>query len=464
MFQYQQADNTTFWFAPGTHTLGSSQFSQIQSGNNDTFIGAPGAIIDGQGTNAFAIVANSGVTGVTVKYLTIQDFAPQGTQGVLNVNGTAGWTIEYNTLQNNIPGTAVGLGTNNTMSYNCITGSGEYAFNAYSAEDVSPVTGGPSNITMTYNEMSFNDVCNYENFPNFPISPPSGCPAPSGGLGDCGCSGAGKFWEVDGADVSDNYVHDNYNVGLWADTNNTGFNFSGNYLQNNFSEGIMYEISYNAQVQNNIFVDNDWGQARSGAISGFPGSALYLSESGSDSRVAGSYGTAFDVTGNKFYDNWGGINLYENPDRYCTSPGNSSAGVCTLVNPSVANLTTCDYQGSDIQTTPYIDDCRWKTQNVQVSGNLFDFSPSDIGADCTTGNFCGFNGVFSAYGSISPFVGTAVENHITFSQGNAFSGNTYCGPWHFDALAQGNVYSFATWQGSPYNQDAGSTMNGPSCT
>lgn len=100
---------------------------------------------------------------------------------------------------------------------------------------------------------------------------------------------------------------------------------------------------------------------------------------------------------------------------------------------------------------------------MQVTSNLFDFTPGDIGGNCTTANFCGFNGLFSEYGTIPPFQGTGVENNITFNQDNEFTGNTYCGPWQFDALSQGNVYTYAQWTGSPYNQDAASTLNGASC-
>ncbi len=35
----------TYWFAPGTHTLGTGEYSQIDAGNSDTFIGGPGAIL-----------------------------------------------------------------------------------------------------------------------------------------------------------------------------------------------------------------------------------------------------------------------------------------------------------------------------------------------------------------------------------------------------------------------------------
>ena len=47
-------DNTTFWFAPGAHTLGTGEFSQIDPGSNSTYIGAPGAILDGQRINRYA--------------------------------------------------------------------------------------------------------------------------------------------------------------------------------------------------------------------------------------------------------------------------------------------------------------------------------------------------------------------------------------------------------------------------
>ncbi|MGA8725278.1 MAG: hypothetical protein WB565_09550, partial [Acidimicrobiales bacterium] len=41
--------NTTYYLASGTHTLGSSQYGQFQPQNGDTFIGAPGAILNGEG-------------------------------------------------------------------------------------------------------------------------------------------------------------------------------------------------------------------------------------------------------------------------------------------------------------------------------------------------------------------------------------------------------------------------------
>ena len=85
----------------------------------------------------------------------------------------------------------------------------------------------------------------------------------------CGCTGGGKFWETNGARVTDNYVHDNRGVGLWADSNNVGFRFEGNYISGNDAEGIMYETSYNAAILDNTFIRN--ALAQGSHEPGFPG-------------------------------------------------------------------------------------------------------------------------------------------------------------------------------------------------
>jgi hypothetical protein len=255
--------------------------------------------------------------------------------------------------------------------------------------------------------------------------------------------------------VIDNYVHDNHGAGLWADTNNTGFRFEGNYIADNGSEGIFYEISYNAEIVDNIFVRN--GLVAGPRNPGFPTAALYLSESGSDARVPGLYGDSLRVTGNKFIDNWSGIVGWENADRFAGSPANTSSDTTTLVDPA-ASLTNCS-TAALIAVKPLFDDCRWKTQNVVVRDNLFSLDTSKV-PSCTADRGCGFNGLFSNYGTYpdwSPYKGTVVEKNITFNQGNVWSGNSYTGPWRFIGLDLGNVLSWDQWRAAPYGQDAGST-------
>src|ERR1700683_925363 len=57
------APHTTYYFATGTHTLGTGAFDQIQPGDGDTYVGAPGALLSGQWDNQSAFVGTA--TGVT---------------------------------------------------------------------------------------------------------------------------------------------------------------------------------------------------------------------------------------------------------------------------------------------------------------------------------------------------------------------------------------------------------------
>jgi hypothetical protein len=447
---------TTYWFAPGVHTLGAGMYTQIIPGSGSTYVGAPGAIIDGMGQNNIAFGGN--VPSVQVKYLTIQNFDPPGNQGAVNASGAKNWTVEYDTIRDIVPGTAVYAGTNNIVDYNCLTDNGQSGFGTYTSNSTNKLTTGASNIEINHNEISYNDTCNFESVSNFPgPHPPSGC-AHAGENSNCGCSGGGKFWETADGQFEDNWVHDNYSVGVWWDANNTGFDVQGNYIADNYGDGLIYEISYNALIKDNTFVRNAVGAGE--ADPGFPSSAVYISESGSDKRVPGGYGGSFEVTDNMFQDNWGGVVLWENSNRFCNSPVNTSTGTCTLVDQALITINSCN--AKNIANEPYYSDCRWKTQNVSVSRNIFDFTPSAVGSSCTAANLCGFQGLFSEYGtypSWSPYKATVVGKHIAFDQNNHFSSNSYSGPWVFMAAQQGNKINRKQWQAAPYSQDDNSTFN-----
>jgi parallel beta-helix repeat protein len=105
---------------------------------------------------------------------------------------------------------------------------------------------------------------------------------------------------------------------LWADTDNNDFDIENNLFTHNAGPGIIYEISYNALVENNTFTDNAWGEGPTNP--GFPTGAINLSESGGDSRVAARYST-IEITGNAFTDNWSGVVLWENANRFLQLAG-----------------------------------------------------------------------------------------------------------------------------------------------
>lgn len=427
--------DTTYWFAPGTHTLGTDEFSQIVPGNNSTFIGAPGAVIDGQGLNRYAFTQHA--TNVRIKYLTIKNFVTPLDEGTINHNSGVDWTMEYITAQNN-GGGAVFLGSNNTLRHSCLKDNGQYGFQVYSDEE-----GGPTNVLLDHNEVVGNNQDDWESQ-----------------VAGCGCTGGGKFWDAHAVTITNNYIHNNLSVGLWADTNDTDFLIENNYISENDGQGIFYEISYNMIVRNNNFVRNALVDGPGNP--GFPTGAIYLSESGGDSRVAGRTAN-IEIYDNSFTDNWSGVILWENADRFCASPANTSSGTCTLVNPD-ATLASCTdpANGGSVDEEPYLSDCRWKTQNVKVHDNTFGMDRANI-PDCSVDTACGFQGMFSNEGSFpswSPYMGTGIQKDIALHQNNLFSSNTYTGDWKFMAQEQNTVYNFALWQAAPFNQDIGSTFNG----
>jgi Right handed beta helix region len=482
--------NTTYWFSPGVHTLGTGEYGQVDPKNGDTFIGAPGAVIDGQGVNQSAFDGTA--TNVTIEYLTVRSFAPPNGQNVVNHDDGADWTIEFNTVEDNTSsgsaqgpdypgGAALGMGSGDVYEYNCLTRNGEYGLNA-----------AGTGTLFAYNEVSWNGK---GDFPD---------------MTGCGCSGGIKYWDSADATVEDNYIHDNYNVGLWFDTDNVGAFVEGNYITRNWAEGMIYEISYNADISANSFLDNGWGVGSDSGPSDFPlGAGLYVNGSGGSAAVNQAVYDPLIISGNVFMDNWDGIVIYQNPNRICGTSANSSTGFCTLVDPSMFTTTSCPahISGSTPLGIPdYFDGCQWKSDNIQVSGNIFNFDPDDIvngkstlpdetGSDCYSGPsyldtsknppsgndyWCGFNGMFAAEGSTPPFDGYVVANAMMGKRDpsgevpdrNLWKDNVYTGPWAFQAYVQGSnpvstdlypngvatTLDFHGWR-SVWGEDAGSTAN-----
>lgn len=424
----------TYWFAPGVHTLGDGRYDQIIPGEGSSYVGAPDAVLDGRRTNRYAFGGSA--AGVTIEHLTVQNFGPSGTnrnEGVVNHDAAEDWTVRYSTIQDNA-GAGLMIGSGNLVAYNCLTSNEQYGFNAYSSR-------GVSDIRVLHNEISHNNTYDWE-----------------AKVEGCGCTGGGKFWSVDQASVVGNYVHDNKGVGLWADTNNRGFLFERNRVSDNDDVGIFYETSYNAVIRDNVLVRN--GLVAGPRNPGFPTGAIYLSESGADPRVPGRYAERLEITGNLLRDNWSGVVLWENADRYCGSPANTSTGDCTLVDPARVSAATCTR--ATIDRKPYYSDCRWKTQNVSVHDNTFEHDPGKVGKACSSSaHSCGLNAIASNYGTWppwSPYQGTVVQRAIVHRQHNVFRDNTYRGPWRFMVGGQDDLRSFSEWQGAPYHQDAGSTL------
>jgi Right handed beta helix region len=402
---------TTYYLTAGTYLVGSS----IDPQDDDTFIGAPGAIIDGGGNQPVAFGLNDHAKGVTIKYLTIQNFAGPQNNGIVNQGQGAGWTLQYCTIQNNpdTNGGAYGfeVGDDDTLSYNCFKNSAQGGIGADTAKG----------FVIDHNEVQHN-ADGYEAKYN------------------CGCSAGMKFFTSTNGTVTNNWIHDNGNVGLWVDTNNSFFLVQGNVIEGNWGEGLMYEISYNAVIRNNVFRANDLGGNTQ--ASDFPAPAVYISESGGYDAGAAVMLSGVDVNGtlqivdNGFFDNADGVVLYQNAGRCCGTKDGCTSCSTTPLYPEI------DGDGNQ----------RWNTQNVTVTGNTFSH---DADAGCVAMSspktYCAVTGMFST--------SMAIDQAIAFHQNNVFDHNAYTGPWQFLAPDQNSsLLSPTGWQAAPLNQDVHSTF------
>lgn len=358
-----QLDNTVVYFEPGVHTITSGMYT----GTGTVYIGgftagAGAAILDGGG-HAGLDGSDSQNANETWKYLTVRNFGSDRDKTVLgNVNGAAfssGNTYQYDTIgpneyngsggsgQNNGGGFGVSFYSNTTIDHSCLTQDAQGAFNGSSG----------INNKITNNEISKGGLGEY---PDDPANPNS-----------CGCAAGGKVLDNLNTDITGNWVHDNYNAGIWADFDNSGLDISGNYISGNWGSGITVEASYNTQISNNTLAGNGWPSNGAfpstpftcfggipctqglgpvtGGGGGNPFGAIELDNSGGDANlssvaipngvpvqgcssncsVTSRFSGQFLVQGNVLTDNFGGVKAYTDTDRYPGNVDNDSA--CSVI-------------------------------------------------------------------------------------------------------------------------------------
>ncbi|MFC9699736.1 right-handed parallel beta-helix repeat-containing protein [Streptomyces sp. NPDC056943] len=419
---------TTFWLRPGRHRLEPDAYAQVMAKEGNRYLGAPGAVLDGRKVNQYAFSGTA--EDVTIRHLIVRGFVAPHDEGVVNHDMADGWVIEDARIEAN-SGAGLMAGARQQVRASCLRDNGQYGMNVYKTGD--SITG----LVVEGNEITGNNTDDWER------RQPG-----------CGCTAGVKFWAVDGADIRGNWVHDNRGAGLWADTNNNDFRIEGNVLESNDGAALIYETSYNAVVRNNTIRRNTWVEGRAYAAGGddFPYATVYVSESGGEPRVPART-DRIEISGNVLENNWSGITLWENADRFCNSEANTSTGYCTLL---VKDTARCAPPG--IAGAPLYADCRWKTQRVDIHGNRFVLDKSVVG--CTAG--CGRMAVLANSGTSpdwSPYRGERVAEAITRGQRNRWHDNAYVGPWTFVAQSPGRSLGFGQWRGAPYRQDAGSTFH-----
>jgi hypothetical protein len=515
---YQLQPYTVYYLLPGIH------IGNFQADTGDAFVGGlsdgtPATLTGNYPGPGWAIDSNSTIgdqADVTIEYLTVEKFQPNGNSAAINPDSNTGWRIRYNTITRNVPGAGVILGADDVLKDNCMTRNGQYGFQSVTVNPwgQDSLTGGPYNVTVEGNEISYNDTCDFEGLlDNSAIGWSKHNPVPSqyrnshcGPVTPDGDQGGFKLWRTDGVTIKDNYIHNNWGPGGWADTDNANTTYTGNTITDNDGEAIIEEISYNFSITDNYIAGNAWV----GGVSNpdFPPPAIYVSESGSDTAFGGvpacpeascadqrSYSAQSVISRNTLVDNGGNFFLWQDSNRFCADGYDS---VCTLVGGGTAGpftLSGCksNLPSASIDPTTYVgkqtgsprqdwwDGCLWKTENVKITHNVIDFDPAKI-AYCNKTDWpaCGAGGIFSEYGSTVPFKTPLFLTQLTFFQHNSWTDNTYNGPSTFYVWNQGNrdnPVSWTQWTESvskgdkcssrgeqssgyctgPFGQDAGST-------
>ena len=500
---YQLSPNTVYYLLPGKHV------GFFQADTNDAFVGGlahgiPTVLSGDYSGYPWAIDSNfsdGDQPAVTIEYLTIEKFQPRGDAAAINQSSNTKWTLKYDTVTLNVPGAGVIAGADNTLRDNCLTLNGQYGFQSSDVGSwgLDSLTRGPYNIAVRDNEISYNDTCDFEGLLSNPaIGWSKHDPVPAqyrnakcGTVVGDGNQGGFKLWQTDGVTIKGNYIHNNWGPGIWADTDNANTTYVGNTITDNDGQAIIEEISYNFSITDNYLARNGWAVGLGNP--GFPDSAIYISESGSDRAFGGvppcrerscagqgSYPSRSVVSGNTLVDNGGSIFLWQSSDRFCSAGFDN---VCTLVSDGQSGpftLAACksNLRAASINTTTYVgrrigspsedwwDGCLWKTENVSVTNNVIDFNPVNI-AHCAGSPWpdCGAGGLFSEYSVYAPYNspgGWVIASQLTFFQNDIWSDNSYHGPSKFYAWNQGNgdnPVSWAAWTGNISGGDKCSSAN-----
>ena len=235
---------------------------QITPRRGDVFVGEPGAILDGDGVTEFAFMGGTAIDSVTIQALEIRGYAPPPQWGaVLGVN-TLHWIVMKNDIHHNTGGVRLGKHMQvrgNHIHHNHQTG-------IMGQGDHSLIEG--NEIAYNNSDLGFDPEVSPETYE-------------AGGM---------KITHTRDIMIRDNFVHHNGVTGIWLDIDNIDVTIEGNRVEDNYNQGIYYEISYRGVIRNNIL-------RRNGARGGWYHRGGIVVSASSD----------VEVTGNRLFDNAMGI-------------------------------------------------------------------------------------------------------------------------------------------------------------
>lgn len=157
-----------------------------------------------------------------------------------------------------------------------------------------------------------------------------------------------------------------------------------------------------------------------------------------------------------------------------TSPEDSERGITRFTTTPTSGRMTANatqtgnvqitLSGGQINTAPYVYDCRWHTQRIRTHHNDFKHNRSQVlGTNTlTSGVRTGKTALISGTGTVEAWAtayhGEVIKDQITFNAQNVWDTNTYTGNYDFMPYDTGGNATFTQWQAAPYSQDASSTF------
>jgi parallel beta-helix repeat protein len=244
----RHAAGTTFVLKAGRHPGHS-----VRPKDGMTFVGEPGAVLDGEHTTRFAFHGAAG--NVTIRGLVIEHYAPGAQMGAVKAgdhdrdDGTWGWVVERCEIRYNDGG---GIRTGHRM---------QILHNHIHHNSQIGIVGVGDDILVEGNEIAYN---------NFEREYRYGWEA-----------GGTKFVKTRRLVVRDNWSHHNWGPGLWTDIDNIDTLYEGNLVEDNADSGIFHEISYRATIRNNTVRRNgfdrvgDWAYGAGILIAHSPDVEVY---------------------------------------------------------------------------------------------------------------------------------------------------------------------------------------------
>ena len=155
-----------------------------------------------------------------------------------------------------------------------------------------------------------------------------------------------------------NFVHHNHGRGIWADTNHDRMVWDNNRVEDNESDGLMFEVSYSATITNNVILRN--GFLNPNAVEG------------AGIQIYSSGGTGTIVSGNTLVGNKNGIVLIQ-ADR-----GSGTLGPYVTRNVSVHDNTVTLGAGQRNGAERYGGDSGlWTTNNNHFDHNTYNLQTAD---------------------------------------------------------------------------------------